>query len=130
MIFTDSECKIIDKYVMPFFQKIVNFFMKKIFEHQKIKEMQEFITILANDSNKIKQLQEIMDMPNMGNNLMKKLGNSKEDAEKIMFIRYLGPKPNLEQWLMQNWSFSLNTYYISISPLFYKAYTKWKKCLK
>ena len=66
-----------------FFQKIVNFFMKKIFEHQKIKEMQEFITILANDSNKIKQLQEIMDMPNMGNNLMKKLGNSKEDAEKF-----------------------------------------------
>lgn len=89
-----------------------------------------FFDTIALDEQKLEILENIFKMPNFGNNLKKKLGHTKDDAEKIFFIRQMGIQSCLENWLSQQWDFTHNTYYIAIHPLFFKAYKKWQKELK
>ena len=126
----DLFYKLLNSVVYPVFGWIYKFFIIKKTEKEKIQEMVQFIKIVATDKNKLKQLDDIMNMPDFGSNLRKRLTQSQEDANKIFFVRFMGMKPNIERWLSEEWDFIHMTYYIAIHPLFFKAYQNWQKGLK
>ena len=125
--FFNKLLNVIDKTfevaVIPFLRWIRHFWQKQKYEKNKIEEMKQFIAELASDSAKLKQLDNIMNMPNFGGALRKKL----VDSDKVFFIRSLGPLPEIERWICEQWDFIHKTYYIAIHPLFFKAYQQYKR---
>ncbi len=126
----DLFYKVLNKVVYPVFRWIYKFFIIRKNEKEKIQEMVQFIKIVATDESKLKLLNDIMNMPDFGSNLRKRLTQSPEDIQKIFFVRFIGMKPSIERWLSEEWDFTHRTYYIAIHPLFFKAYQNWQKGLK
>ncbi|MBO7537321.1 MAG: hypothetical protein J6T29_03190 [Alphaproteobacteria bacterium] len=115
--------KIFEVAVVPFLRMLRRFWQKRKYEKNKIEEMRQFIRELALDPAKLKQLDDIMNMPNFGGPLRKK----SDDPDKVFFIRSLGSLPEIERWICEQWDFIHKTYYIAIHPLFFKAYQQYKR---